>query len=71
MKISQLKFDAENGWVEISNNAKLDSTQLVLIFGATELIKNENNFTIIKNKYPNAIFIGCSTSGEIIRHKCE
>jgi hypothetical protein len=66
MKISQLKFNVENGWVEMSNMANVDTTQLVLIFGATKLIKNENNFVEIKNKYPKAIFIGCSTAGEII-----
>jgi hypothetical protein len=66
MKISQLKFSAENGWVEMSNKANVDTTQLVLIFGATKLIKDENNFGVIKKKYPKAIFIGCSTAGEII-----
>ena len=66
MKISQLKFSLENGWVEMSNKANADTTQLVLIFGATKLIKDESNFAEIKSKYPKAIFIGCSTAGEII-----
>ncbi len=66
MKISQLKFSVENGWVEMSNNANISSTQLVLIFGATKLIKDESNFALIKKKYPKAKFIGCSTAGEII-----
>ena len=66
MKISQLIFSSKNGWVEISSRANSDTTQLVLIFGATKLIKDESNFVVVKNKYPKAILIGCSTSGEII-----
>ncbi len=65
MKISQLIFSSKNGWVEISSRANSDTTQLVLIFGATKLIKDESNFAFIKIKYPKAILIGCSTSGEI------
>lgn len=66
MKISQLKFDAENGWVEISNDANPKTSQLVVIFGSTDLMKEVKNYDEIKNKYPNAIFAGCSTAGEII-----
>ena len=66
MKISQLIFTLKNGWVDISSNVNSYTTQLVLIFGATKLIKDEFNFDVVKNKYPKAILIGCSTSGEIM-----
>jgi hypothetical protein len=66
LKISQLIFTLKNGWVDISSNVNSYTTQLVLIFGATKLIKDEFNFDVVKNKYPKAILIGCSTSGEIM-----
>jgi hypothetical protein len=55
LKISQLIFSSKNGWVEISSRANSDTTQLVLIFGATKLIKDESNFVVVKNKYPKAL----------------
>lgn len=48
-------------------NDKLDTskTQLVLGFGAKSLIGQRNTFDILKEKYPAAAIIMCSTSGEI------
>lgn len=66
MKISQHKFNTEQGWIEMSNDANAQNVQLLMIFGATDLIKEAKNYFEIKNKYPNAIITGCSTSGEII-----
>jgi len=66
MKTAQYKFTENTGWNFINGEEKLENANLVLVFGATSNIKNSANFTQLKNKFSNAIFIGSSTSGEIL-----
>ena len=59
----------QNHWKEgVWNTAlqKDDSTDLVLLFGERAILEKENALSNIRNSYPNAIFLGGSTSGEII-----
>ena len=66
MKTAQYKFTENTGWNFINGEEKLENANLVLVFGATSNIKNSANFTQLKNKFSIAIFIGSSTSGEIL-----
>jgi hypothetical protein len=38
---------------------------LVLVFGATNLLRDEALFRDIRTRYPDALVVGCSTAGEI------
>lgn len=69
MKTEQKKWSKNSGWESISNNKKCLSSQLVFIFGDREILKNKSMQNEIKNFYPHADFIGCSTAGEIIGDK--
>ena len=61
MKIEQINWTQnENQTIQLKNSA-----QLVLIFGSTKNFKNSHNYKQIRNLYPNAYLMGCSTSGEI------
>jgi hypothetical protein len=57
----------ENSFIEGKNkeNLILDQAHLVLGFGSRDLISNPNSFDAIKNKFPNAEILLCSSSGEI------
>ncbi len=66
MKTAQYKFTEKTGWNFVNGDQSLSDANLVLIFGSTLNVKNVQNLTEIKNKFSNAIFIGSSTSGEII-----
>ncbi len=66
MKISQLKFNAEKGWVNLKNEADSNLTQLVIVFGSTELMKQSLYIDEITKSFPKAVIIGCSTAGEIL-----
>lgn len=65
MKNKQLLFTANNGWKEVSSKGEIHNPGLVIIFGSTALIKEGKAVNELKEKYPSAIFIGGSSSGEI------
>ncbi len=66
MKIAQYKFTETLGWSLINGEELLENANLVLVFGSTLNIKNNANLSHLKNKFSKAIFIGSSTSGEIL-----
>lgn len=66
MKINRQHF-YNNEWNkdledETFNN---DKCQLVFVFGANALVTRKNLFNDVRNLYPTADIVGCSTSGEI------
>ncbi|MDZ4668967.1 MAG: FIST C-terminal domain-containing protein [bacterium] len=65
MKTHQLIYRNNQGWnpqIESSSNI---NPQLILLFGSTELIKANEHIRGLKEKFPNAIIVGGSSSGEI------
>ncbi|MDD4957605.1 MAG: FIST N-terminal domain-containing protein [Candidatus Omnitrophica bacterium] len=65
MICEQRIFTESKGWKCESRIPDGGRVQLALVFGATSLMK-ENRFSgEIRAWYPNAIILGCSTSGEI------
>ncbi|MFY8109451.1 MAG: FIST signal transduction protein [Bacteroidia bacterium] len=65
MKNKQLLFTTNNGWKEVSSTGEIKNPGLVMIFGSTALIKEGKAVNELKEKYPNAVFIGGSSAGEI------
>jgi hypothetical protein len=69
MKTEQLKYSESTGW-EIKSEQKLNNrAQLVFLFGNRELLKLQQHIDFIKEAYPVAQIVGCSTSGEIYREE--
>jgi hypothetical protein len=67
MKVEQSIWTHEKGWENISSGEINDEIQLVIIFGASPLLKDVQLQEIISGRYRDAIIIGCSTAGEICR----
>jgi hypothetical protein len=73
MKIEQRRWtESSSCWEQCSSEARGDvsllrgeSAQLVLAFGATSVLKQQERFQEIRKSYPNAHILGCSTAGEI------
>lgn len=65
MKTEQMIFTGSDGWDIKSYNNLQSIAQLVIVFGSSLLLKAQHNFDFIRESYPNAEIIGCSTSGEI------
>ncbi len=63
MQIEQLRWMVNKGWDNLSGNRL--SPHLVLVFGGTDILKTENPFQYLRDIYPNAHILGCSTAGEI------
>ena len=53
------------GWQHDETTLDGGSAGLVLVFGATALLRDEALFCDIRTRYPNALVVGCSTAGEI------
>jgi hypothetical protein len=65
MKIEQNKWTQSKGWAKPLGQNLGKSAQLVLVFGAAELLKEDKYIKKIAAAYPNAKLCGCSTAGEI------
>ncbi|MBT8132663.1 MAG: FIST C-terminal domain-containing protein [Gammaproteobacteria bacterium] len=66
MKVEQSLFDTDGGWRTMPDSDPVTEPQLVLHFGAKSLLATPYYFDILRNSYPNAHIVGCSTAGEII-----
>jgi len=66
LHIEQIIWNEGTGWLPAQRKLA-ESAQLVLLFGAPELIARHNTFQDIKKIYPGAYVFGCSTSGNIYR----
>ncbi len=54
-----------SAWKILKSFSSPAKAHLVMVFGSTKIFKNEMLMSEVKAFYPDAIFIGCSTSGEI------
>lgn len=59
-------FFYENEWKNLGNSAlPAASYQLMLVFADRYLLEDTSHITTLKQAYPNATIVSCSTSGEI------
>jgi hypothetical protein len=65
MKLEQKRWDSVLGWMPELTKTDIGDAQLILIFGATELLREQIQLQQIKDTYPHALPFGCSTAGEI------
>lgn len=65
MKIEQRKWTRTQGWSPESAGDLAKCAQMVLMFGSTTILKEENLCAQVRQAYPNAHILGCSTAGEI------
>ncbi|HTY13561.1 MAG TPA: FIST N-terminal domain-containing protein [Candidatus Omnitrophota bacterium] len=66
MKTEQNSWIAGKGWSNGPLGKMGKEAQLVLVFGGSALMKEQLEFDAIKQAYPNAHLLGCSTAGEIL-----
>ncbi len=65
MQTAQYIFEQpDDTWHHTAGNKSL-VPQLILAFGHRQLIENSNAIDLLKQKFPQAQLIGCSTAGEI------
>lgn len=65
MNIEQRRWTQKEEWIPGGPTRLKDSAQLVFVFGATSILRNEERYEEIKKAYPWAQIVGCSTAGEI------
>lgn len=65
MKISKLSYISDIGFSRELPEINA-SPSLVLIFGHSAFLENPEPFQQLQKQYPHAIFMGCSTAGEIL-----
>lgn len=65
MKIEQTIWAKATGWEPEPPGKLSEDVRLVLLFGSTPILKEQKCFDEIKNAYPKAHLLGCSTAGEI------
>lgn len=65
MKIEQRVWTQKTGWSLQNQQTIQGKAQLVIIFAATEILKENSFFEEVKAMYPEAHLFGCSTAGEI------
>jgi hypothetical protein len=65
MQIEQTRWNQVEGWIPMPPGKVGVNTQLVLLFGSPNCLKQIAWQDDIRNAYPNAHLLGCSTAGEI------
>ncbi len=65
MKIDQMHWTTDRGWEPQSPGNLGSKAQLILAFGSTGIVKDQNLLRELKKAYPNAGCLGCTTAGEI------
>ncbi len=65
MKLEQKRWDSVHGWIPELTKTEIGDAQLILVFGATSLLRKQIQLQQIKETYPHAHTFGCSTAGEI------
>jgi hypothetical protein len=65
MKTEQTYWTPGKGWHGARLGALGCRAQLVLVFGSPDLLKERVRISEIKQAYPQAYLLGCSTAGEI------
>ena len=65
MKIEQRKWTEAAGWTPASTGNIAKSSELVLVFGASAVLRKPDLVAAIRNDYPSAHIFGCTTAGEI------
>jgi hypothetical protein len=65
MKTEQRRWTEDRGWLPAFEDSADEQHQLVLLFGATNLLRERSLFDEIQKAYPKARLFGCSTAGEI------
>jgi hypothetical protein len=64
MQIETLQYQ-NNNWIIENKIKNLLDVNLVTIFGQTQEFINQKHYKYLKNRYPNADIVGCSSSGNI------
>ena len=66
MNIEQLKWSGEKSW-ELSRNGNSEfNPNLVFAFGGRDVLTSPERYQELKERYPQANILTCSTSGEIL-----
>ncbi|MEN6427651.1 MAG: FIST N-terminal domain-containing protein [Phycisphaerales bacterium] len=66
MKIAQKQWTTETGWQLTSPNGASHQAQLALLFGDLNLLRRQQCIDEIRQLFPKARIVGCSTAGEIL-----
>jgi len=69
MKTEQSIYSETGLWAKKSDHNLGSMAQLVFLFGNKELLKNQQHIDFVKESYPAAQIVGCSTSGEIYQEE--
>ncbi|NOK61355.1 MAG: hypothetical protein GFH27_549305n124 [Chloroflexi bacterium AL-W] len=65
MHIEQYNFTPARGWHPILPGQSVSAAQLVLVFGTVERLRETDLIRTVRQAYPYAYLVGCSTAGEI------
>lgn len=69
MKTEQCIYSKAEGWLKKTGVIPGNLAQLVFVFGNKELLKEPQHIDYLKDTYPSANIVGCSTSGEICQEE--
>lgn len=67
MQTQRLLWNPSAGWN--THDASMDDAQLVVFFGASRGVDAAAGWAGLRERYPHAVVVGCSTSGEIQGHE--
>lgn len=65
LRVEQWVWTGTDGWESVVDAGGLPNAQLVLWFGGGSALKDLQSMDMLRERYPHARLVGCSTAGEI------
>ncbi len=65
MKVEQFFWNKTQGWSQEIAKTFNENANLVFIFGGKDVLDKKEIFDFLRQNFPKAILVGCSTAGEI------
>jgi len=65
VRVEQTSWTAAHGWAPHPPGALGASAQLLLLFGERSVLRDPRQLEVLRQAYPSARLLGCSTAGEI------
>ncbi len=66
MRVEQSYWTGTDGWCPVSGTDRVEAPQLVLYFAAPEALASGERYSELREKFPDAHLLGCTTGGEIL-----
>lgn len=69
MRVAQKLWTASQGWTLLDQYPDVENPNLIVYFGSLSVLQKGTALQELKERYPEAVLMGCSSGGEIVNRQ--